>query len=86
MKKLHELDTSIQVEIVKSAGAVLAKNFGWPGGSDGTQAAKDIVTSVVDAFLSLYPEEKPHDEKIEEPKSDPEEIQQKWKYTRRNTE
>ncbi|HBU2885873.1 TPA: hypothetical protein MCV18_005091 [Klebsiella pneumoniae] len=44
------------------------------------------VTSVVDAFLSLYPEEKPHDEKIEEPKSDPEEIQQKRKYTRRNTE
>ena len=86
MKKLHELDTSIQVEIVKRAGAVLAKNFGWPGGSDGTQAAKDIVTSVVDAFLSLYPEEKPHDEKIEEPKSDTEEIQQKRKYTRRNTE
>ena len=36
--------------------------------------------------MSLYPEEKPHDEKIEEPKSDPEEIQQKRKYTRRNTE
>lgn len=86
MKKLHELDTSIQVEIVKSAGAVLAKNFAWPGGSDGTHAAKDIVTSVVDAFLSLYQEEKPHDEKIEEPKSDTEEIQQKRKYTRRNTE
>ena len=55
MKKLHELDTSIQVEIVKSAGAVLAKNFGWPGGSDGTQAAKDIVTSVVDAFHVALP-------------------------------
>ncbi|MEH5990747.1 hypothetical protein [Klebsiella variicola] len=86
MKKLHELDTDIQVEIVKSAGAVLAKNFGWPGGSDGTQAAKDIVTSVVDAFLSLYPEEKALAEKIEDPKNDPEEIPQKRKYTRRNTE
>ncbi|WP_423414115.1 hypothetical protein [Klebsiella pneumoniae] len=74
MKKLHELDTSIQVEIVKSAGAVLAKNFGWPGGADGTQAAKDIVTAVVDAFLSLYPEEKTQAEKIEDPKNDPEEI------------
>lgn len=31
-------------------------------------------------------EEKPHNEKIEEPKSDTEEIQQKRKYTRRNTE
>lgn len=86
MKKLHELDTDIQVEIVKSAGAVLAKNFGWPGGSDGTQAAKDIVTSVVDAFLSLYPEEKSKAEKIDDPKNDPEEIPQKRKYTRRNTE
>lgn len=86
MKKLHELDTDIQVEIVKSAGAVLAKNFGWPGGSDGKQAAKDIVTSVVDAFLSLYPEEKALAEKIEDPKNDPEEIPQKRKYTRRNTE
>lgn len=86
MKKLHELDTSIQVEIVKSAGAVLAKNFGWPGGSDGTQAAKDIVTSVVGAFLSLYPEEKPQAEKIEDPQNDPDEIPQKRKYTRRSTE
>lgn len=86
MKKLHELDTTIQVEIVKSAGAVLAKNFGWPGGADGTQAAKDIVTAVVDAFLSLYPEEKTQAEKIEDPKNDPEEIPQKRKYTRRSTE
>lgn len=86
MKKLHELDTDIQVEIVKSAGAVLAKNFGWPGGADGKQAAKDIVTSVVDAFLSLYPEEKPQVEKIEVPKNNPEDIPRKRKYTRRNTE
>ncbi|MDC7940301.1 hypothetical protein [Raoultella ornithinolytica] len=86
MKKLHELDTDIQVEIVKSAGAVLANNFSWPGGADGKQAAKDIVSSVVDAFLSLYPEEKPQAEKIEDPKNDPEGIPQKRKYTRRNTE
>ncbi|EMX9856218.1 TPA: hypothetical protein ACXL4G_005062 [Klebsiella michiganensis] len=86
MKKLHELDTSIQVEIVKSAGAVLANNFSWPGGADGKRAAKDIVISVVDAFLSLYPEEQPKTEKIEDPKNDPDEIPQKRKYTRRSTE
>ncbi|AID91015.1 spermidine/putrescine ABC transporter substrate-binding protein [Klebsiella oxytoca KONIH1] len=86
MKKLHELDTSIQVEIVKSAGAVLANNFSWPGGADGKRAAKDIVISVVDAFLSLYPEEKTQAEKIEDPKNDPDEIPQKRKYTRRSTE
>lgn len=86
MKKLHELDTSIQVEIVKSAGAVLANNFSWPGGADGKRAAKDIVISVVDAFLSLYPEEKTQAEKTEDPKNDPDEIPQKRKYTRRSTE
>ncbi|MEN0615501.1 hypothetical protein [Klebsiella indica] len=92
MKKLHELDLSLQVEIVKAAGEVLARNFSWPGASDGKKAATDIVSASVDAFLSLYPD----DEKKNEPekadaKIEPQEKNatgdepQKRKYTRRNS-
>lgn len=96
MKKLHELDLSLQVEIVKAAGDVLARNFSWPGASDGKKAAADIVSASVDAFLSLYPddEKKNEPEKSNAENSDKEiapqeknvtgEEPQKRKYTRRN--
>ena len=100
MKKLHELELPLQVEIVKAAGEVLARNLSWTGNSDSTSAANNIITSCVDAFLSLYPddqqlkpaEEKNEPEKIDEEKKEQEEknpseeVAQKRKYTRRNTE
>ncbi|KDE37430.1 spermidine/putrescine ABC transporter substrate-binding protein [Kosakonia radicincitans UMEnt01/12] len=97
MKKLHELDLSLQVEIVKAAGDVLGRNFSWPGASDGKTAAADIVSASVDAFLSLYPddEKKNEPEKLDEENGDQEiepqekngavEVAQKRKYNRRNS-
>ncbi|ARD61569.1 hypothetical protein Y71_17160 [Kosakonia radicincitans DSM 16656] len=97
MKKLHELDLSLQVEIVKAAGDVLARNFSWPGASDGKNAAADIVSASVDAFLALYPddEKKNEPEKLDAENGDNEiepqeknsavEVAQKRKYNRRNS-